>query len=312
MRVGIPKALLYFQYPMLYTKFFKYLGVDVVLSDDTNIKIVEDGIKNSIDESCLASKIFMGHVINLMHKSDEGKIDYIFIPRVSFFGKRETVCVKFYALIDVCNTVFNYNFITLNIDYTKGENELTAFTKLGKKLGKSRSASVKAYLKAKIAQKKYDQIKYNNQIKRLKKFNRKNILIVSHPYIVYDNFLGKPIINYLKKNNVNVYYADINSAKLSWNNIDKFRYKEISKSIYWKYNKDLLNGTVEFKDKMDGILFLSVFPCGTDALVNEIAIRKINNIPTLNIILDEQKANAGIVTRLESFIDILEQKSKVI
>jgi predicted nucleotide-binding protein (sugar kinase/HSP70/actin superfamily) len=90
------------------------------------------------------------------------------------------------------------------------------------------------------------------------------------------------------------------------------RYREISKAIYWKHNKQLLNGIVEYKDKVDGIIYLSVFPCGTDSLANDISIRKVNHIPTLNIVLDEQKANAGIVTRLESFLDIIEQTSKVV
>ena len=57
---------------------------------------------------------------------------------------------------------------------------------------------------------------------------------------------------------------------------------------------------------------MSVFPCGTDALTNDIAIRKVNNIPTLNIVLDEQQANAGLITRLESFIDIIESNEKVV
>ena len=35
-------------------------------------------------------------------------------------------------------------------------------------------------------------------------------------------------------------------------------------------------------------------------------IRKITNIPKLNIIIDELAAETGLITRLESFIDILE------
>ena len=35
-------------------------------------------------------------------------------------------------------------------------------------------------------------------------------------------------------------------------------------------------------------------------------IRKITNIPKLNIIIDELAAETGLITRLESFIDILD------
>ena len=312
MKIGIPRALLTFEYPILFTDFFKKLDVDIILSDETNLKILNDGIKNSIDESCLASKIFMGHVINLIDKSKSEKIDYIFIPRIGHFGKKETVCVKFYALYDICKNIFDFNFITLNIDYRNNENELKAFLNLGKKLGKTKLDSIKAYIKAKKSQKRYDTKRYIKQIEKITNNEKKNILIVSHPYIEYDKFLGKVITDYLIQNNINVCYSDINSSKIYSIENKKFKYKEISRSIYWRYNKELLNGIVEYKNKVDGIIYMSVFPCGTDALTNDIAIRKVNNIPTLNIVLDEQQANAGLITRLESFIDIIESNEKVV
>lgn len=312
MKIGIPRALLTYEYPILYTKFFELLGIEVVLSDETNNKIMEDGIKLSVDEACLASKIFLGHVMNLIKKSKEEKIDYIFIPRIGFFGKKETVCVKFYALIDICKNIFDFNFLTLNVDVKTGDKELIAFMKLGKRLKKSEIEVLKAYIVAKRLQRMYDLRKYTEQTKELENGVKKNILVVSHPYIEYDNILGKPVIDYLEKNNINICYADINSSKVIKSKNNRFKYKEISKAIYWRHNIDLLNGIVEYKDKVDGIIYLSVFPCGTDSLTNDISIRKVNHIPTLNIVIDEQKANAGVITRLESFIDIIEGKDRVI
>lgn len=305
--------MLYYEYPVLYKTFFESLGIQVILSDKTNQNILNNGIKNSIDESCLASKIYIGHIVNLIEKSKSEHLDYIFIPRVSFFGKKETVCVKFYALYDICKNIFDFKFIDLNIDYKKGENELIAFLKLGKKLNKSITESFKAYNYAKNKQRKYNIANYIKQNKLLNNEKiKKRVLIVSHPYIQYDNYMGKPLIDFLLKNNLDIIYSDINSSKIYTKENKKNKYKNISKSIYWKYNKDLLNGIVEFKEKIDGIIYISVFPCGTDALSNDIAIRKINNIPTLNIILDEQNASAGIITRLESFLDILESNEKVV
>lgn len=311
MKIGIPRALLTYEYPILYTKFFEFLGIEIIFSDETNYKIVEDGIKNSVDEACLASKLFIGHVINLIDKSKKDKLDYIFIPRISFLGKKETVCVKFYALIDICKNLFDFKFLTSNIDYKNGKSELVAFLELGQKLNKTRIKSLMAYMYAKKCQKKYDIQRYKRQEENINN-GKKSVLIVSHPYVEYDKFLGKQIIDYLENNNLNIYYADINSSKISNNKRYSNSYKEISKSIYWRHNKYLLNGIVEYKDKVDGIIYLSTFPCGTDALVNDISIRKINNIPSLNIVLDDQNSNTGMLTRLESFIDILEKNSKVI
>ena len=58
------------------------------------------------------------------------------------------------------------------------------------------------------------------------------------------------------------------------------------------------------KDKIDGIVLISTFPCGLDSLANELLILKLK-MPYLNIIIDDINGDAGIETRVESFIDIL-------
>ena len=90
-------------------------------------------------------------------------------------------------------------------------------------------------------------------------------------------------------------------------NSSKSIYSKISPSLYWKYNQNLINGLLEYISKVDGVIYLSTFPCGPDSLANELTMRKIKDKPSINIILDEQEMGAGLYTRLESFIDILEQ-----
>lgn len=318
MKIGIPKAMMHYQNPILYEAFFKNLGIEVVYSDDTNKEILEEGKKYSIDETCLSAKIYLGHVANLVKRMKEENIDYIFIPRIGYFNKRETVCVKFYAMYDICKNIFDAKFIDLNIDYSKGITEIKGFLKLGVKLNKRYSEIISSYIRAKNLEKLYKLSKYNKQVKMLENndSNNMNILIVSHPYVSYDKYIGNPIISYLKNSNVNVYFADINRLSLENSNkrsYDKESYKNISKALYWKYNQDLINGLFEYIDKIDGVIYLSTFPCGPDALVNELVLRKVKNKPSINIIIDEQEAGAGLYTRLESFVDILEQnKMKVV
>ena len=61
---------------------------------------------------------------------------------------------------------------------------------------------------------------------------------------------------------------------------------------------------------MDGIILLSTFPCGPDSLCNEMIIRKIKDKPIITIIVDELNNDAGLITRLESFIEILKDKKE--
>lgn len=83
--------------------------------------------------------------------------------------------------------------------------------------------------------------------------------------------------------------------------------KNISKKLYWKYSKDSAGAVELAKNNVDGIVFISSFPCAPDSMVNELIIRKIK-LPYLNIIIDDLNSLSGIETIIESFIDIIEQK----
>ena len=131
------------------------------------------------------------------------------------------------------------------------------------------------------------------------------ILIAAHPYNLYDDLVGKPIIDYLEDNNITVIYSDRINHKI----IDS-ECKKISKDIHWTHSKEVMASINYYKDKVNGIIIISAFPCGPDSLANELAIRKIKSIPILKLIMEDLNSDIGILTRLESFIDILKQKKE--
>lgn len=301
MTIGIPRAMLYYRYKTLWETFFSELKLETKISDETNKKILTNGINYSIDESCLPSKIYMGHVYSLI-----GKCDYILIPRVVNYGDRNIVCVKFNALYDIVrNTFSDVKLLSYNIDKENGFNEKQGFLAMGKTLGKSYFESLTAYKVAKRAQENDKHKKIDLQNINLACKDKLKILIVSHPYNVYDKLIGYPIIQYIDKLGGLPIFAD---------SIDRrkclLESKEISKSLYWLYNKELIGSIKLLEDKIDGVILLTAFPCGPDSLVNELIIRKSKNVPTINIILDELQGEAGLQTRIESFIDILNERLK--
>ena len=299
--IGIPRAFLYFKYKYLWETFFKELKCEILISPETNKQILNDGLNNSIDESCLSAKVYMGHVYYLIDK-----VDYILIPRIVSFGKSEVVCTKFNAMYDIVNNTFkNLKLIDYNIDAKGNQSEFKAFMKMGKVLGENSITVLKAYLKAKKVQNYYEQQQSEKQeqlVSNTDKYKLK-ILIVSHPYNTYDRLLGYPIIKYLESFNVVPIYADIANKEQT-----SQKSKVISKTLYWTYNKELIGAIEHYINKIDGIIFISTFPCGPDSLVNELCFRKIKGIPMTNIILDELQGEAGLLTRIESFIDIIREK----
>ena len=100
MKVGIPRALLFYKNEKLWTKFFDELGIEYIISPETNKEIIENGSKYAIDETCLPIKIFLGHVDYL-----KDKCDYVFIPVIKTAQNTET-CLNFRAQFDLIRNAF--------------------------------------------------------------------------------------------------------------------------------------------------------------------------------------------------------------
>jgi len=83
------------------------------------------------------------------------------------------------------------------------------------------------------------------------------------------------------------------------------RSRELSPTCKWELNREILGGIALRRGDVDGIILLSAFPCGPDAMVNELIARRVKGVPMLNLVLDGQSGTAGVETRLESFIDII-------
>ena len=296
-KIGIPRAFLYYRYYILWKTFFERLNCHIVLSPESSKEILDIGTKYSIDEACLSSKIYLGHVFSLVDKCD-----YLLVPRIENYGKKEKVCVKFNALYDIVKNIFpNQQIITYNIEKNRLKNELFGFIKMGLKINKNILKVIISYIIAKRKAKEQEKIKEITQNRKLNN-NKIKILIVSHPYNIYDKYLANNIINYLNNNDIQIIYAD----KLNKKTAVAYS-KDLSNTLYWTYSKEIIGSVNYYKEIYDGVIFLTTFPCGVDSLVNELVIRKIPK-PTLNIILDSSNSEIGLETRLESFIDILKER----
>ncbi|HSW56773.1 MAG TPA: acyl-CoA dehydratase activase-related protein [Dehalococcoidales bacterium] len=60
----------------------------------------------------------------------------------------------------------------------------------------------------------------------------------------------------------------------------------------------------------DGIIHLAPFTCMPEAIASNIMRATTEDIPVLTILCDEQMAKAGILTRLEAFVDLIEWRRK--
>lgn len=294
MKIGIPKAL-YYYYIEDYVKFLKKLGIEIVMFD-TDKEIISLGSNIANDEMCLSMKIFLGHICKLVNACD-----YILIPNLNNYGLKNQMCPNFTALYNLVDNLFNANILTFDINYFENRYDIDAFYELGKNLGFTKKHIKKIYKQTIVEHKSNLKMKIMNNTNKLNSKNKK-VLLVSHSYNIYDKYIGEPITKYLENLNCEVIYSDCFDKEES-NNLSRY----LSKNLYFKSAKENLGSIILCKEKIDGILFLTTFPCGIDSLVTELVLRKIDK-PYLNLVIDDLDSMSGIETRLESFVDIIEQE----
>lgn len=298
LKIGIPRSLFFYYDGNILRKFFENLNFEVIISPKTNRSIFEAGMKYAGDEMCMSLKVLLGHVSYL-----QNKCDYVLIPRIDNYGINDQTCTNFLALYDIIKNLFDVNIISYNINLNKHETLLKGLWQIGKSFNLKTNSIVKAYknaiednaiIKNKLINYNYSKL-YSPKLK---------ILLVGHSYNIHDDYIGGPLVEYLKKLDCEVLFSDYFNSDITNKLANHF-----SKELYWKYSKESIGSIKVVENNIDGIIFLTAFPCGLDSLVNELVMRKLK-VPNINLVIDDINSLAGMYTRLESFVDILEQKKE--
>lgn len=315
MKIGVARALLYYNFYPLWKTFFKELGAEVIISPPTNRQILSLGVKYALDELCLPVKLFYGHILSL-----KDKVDFLFVPRIASVEKKFFVCAKFWGLPDVIkNSLENIPpLLTTDIDLNR-KSLNKSMRRLGRQLTSNSFKTYAACKKAKKAQEKFLQLIQQisspaefgaflegKKIKRAPTNNCK-IGLIGRSYNIYDEYLNMDIMAKLEKMNISVITSEMFPSALLHKEA-----KKLSRQNYWTYGRDMLGATHYLaRGKVDGLIFLLSFGCGPDSLLVELALRKLKNkIPILSLVFDEERAEANMITRLESFIEIIKKNKE--
>lgn len=99
-------------------------------------------------------------------------------------------------------------------------------------------------------------------------------------------------------------------------NILNYSLDGIPWAIYWSYERELYNGFHYFMDNnlVDGVINIVAFACGPDSLVSELMMReaKERGFPFMQLVVDEHTAEAGFITRVEAFVDLVSKRKAVL
>jgi predicted nucleotide-binding protein (sugar kinase/HSP70/actin superfamily) len=320
LRVGIPRALSYYEYFPAWKAFFEALGAETVVSPPTNKAVFTAGNSRAVAETCLPVKLFFGHVISLADKCD-----YMFIPAMRSLGRKAYYCSKFIGLPDMTRALVSEcpSILDPEIDLNKGRRSLyRAIYNLGRHFSSDKSKIKKAVEqaeKAHLAYRKGMSDKGITPIQALGEMHRDedksylspnlSVAVIGHQYVIYDDYINHRLISRLQAMGVRVFTPEMAEPEALDNAMTR-----LGGAPHWSFEADIIGaGAYYLEAKVDGIISVAVFGCGPDSMMLDMVRHRASElkIPFLQLSLDEHTSEGGLVTRLEAFLDMVRRKRRV-
>lgn len=309
--VGIPMTLISWQLLPLLARFLKSLGCEVVLSGATDKRIIRMGVESVTAQPCFPVKVAYGHITELIDK----KVDYIFLPSVvtmppsSALNKHSKLCPYVQSLPYQVQSAFadrlkETKILTAPLRLDQGQRLLRrTFIELGRKLGGSAVRVRRATREAFDAQSGFEQAlkRKGRDILANLAPGQKLFVLVSRPYNGCDEGVNLQLPKKLTELGVQVIpmdMLDFDTAQLGD--------ESLHSQVYWSYGQKILRAAeIIRRDRRLYGIYLSNFGCGPDSFLMTFFKDIMNPKPCLQLEIDEHSADAGVITRLEAFLESL-------
>ncbi len=293
--VGIPKGLLYFNHHIFTENFFSELGLNVVVSPDTNKQILDEGVKSCVDDACLPVKVFHGHVCWL-----KSRCDYLLLPHYLSLEKGQKLCPMICGLVEtVQNSVANLPLLIDPPVFSFDEKSLRKWSfRAGRIISQSARETEPAFESA-----------FRKQTASLAGICDEGyayrVALIGHSYIVHDAFVNMNIIDKLRALDVGVVtYESVSKYEKAMETVSLF------KPPFWYFAREYYGSAISLfkRGAVDGIIYLSTFSCGVDSGFTELIKHDIGSLPYMVLKLDEHTGEAALDTRIEAFTDMLKRR----
>ncbi|MFC1985676.1 acyl-CoA dehydratase activase-related protein [Chloroflexota bacterium] len=326
-RIGIPRALLYYQYYPMWKTFFEELGAEVIVSPPTTQAMLAEGSARVVADTCLPVKAFLGHVLSLVEKCD-----WIFIPAVRSTQNNIYNCSKFLGLPDMTRAVIPESppILEIEIDINGGKHRLyQAIYQLGQHLTWNPFKIKQASLAAWQAYQHYRELMSSHGLtppQAIEKISgtldakskmpsrhptspQATIALIGHPYLIYDEYINHRLIHRLEQTDNKVLTPEMLTTQELESAIAR-----LGGRAYWTYEEEVVGaGGHYLQNGADGVIGVMAFGCGPDSLMMDAVRRqatRLRAIPFMSLTLEEHTAEAGVVTRLEAFIDMIYRRKR--
>lgn len=320
MRIGYPRALLYYQCFPFWKGFFENLGHTVVVSSETTRAILQRGSERAVGEACLPVKLYYGHAMDLF-----GRVDRLFLPRLVSLEPHTYICPKFMGLPAMLRASLPGLPPVIEVDVDnrrRRDGGWAASRSAGKALGHSFWECWSAHRRGLRHQEDYERL-------LLAGFEPEEaigvlgglppvrtgeavspgsrVLLLGHPYNVHDGGFNLQSKRRLRKLGLEVVTMEQVDPKLARSEADS-----LPKDIFWGLGRRMVGTSLHLirRRVIDGIIHLAAFGCGPDSMMGDVVERaaRRQGVPFLSLVLDEHTGEAGFLTRVEAFSEMLNRK----
>jgi len=314
--IGIPRALMVFyqQFPFWRT-FFEQLGFNVVISKESDKALLTKSIETITAETCLPVEIMHGHVMDLIEK----EVDYIFLPFIVNAKQKEgnptfncncpwIQTYPFMVKAALRGKVDESKLLIPTLHFRFFERalvkELTQF--FNDKFGIKKEEIKKAIYNADAVQVEFEKrlIVYGKEALKSLPENCRPAVLLGRPYNSTDPDLNLGLVEKLITQNVMPVPVDMLDLS-AYNIFTSYR------NMYWPNGQKMI-AAAQMVAKTDGLyaVYLSNFRCGPDSFIWHYITEELKGKPFLHLEVDEHSADAGMVTRIEAFLDSLRGAEK--
>ena len=308
--IGIPRMLYVNDYLPFWQAFFTELGFHVVLSERTNRTLINRGLEATVAETCFPAKVALGHIQDLLDK----KVDILFLPsfiRFPVFDARKNnaqACPYAQALpyIARASVRFGSTRAVEPVLYLQDDRHFTRSMKaLGTALGKGAGAVRRAQRLAREAQEAFHRAVEERGSAVLSGIQegQKALVLVGRNYNTCDPGVSMNLpskIRDLGLQAIPMDFLPLHTADMSG-----------LETMYWRSGQKIM-AAARIIRKHPGLypVYITNFGCGPDSFITHFFRQEMGDKPFLQLEIDEHSADAGAITRIEAFMDSLNNAGK--
>ncbi len=299
-RVGFPRMGPYYDYWPFFAKLFEAGGVQLVASNPSSTTTLGHAYEANVGDICLPVKILAGHLNEL----DEWGLEAVFVPGIlehlAPAGEQTGACPYIRALPSLANAYFERPKTPILEAFPEfcGKKKLAgslepiaAFLNLGKRAFEE---ALEAGLEA---QHSFGQARAELGTAGLKEANGPVLAVVGRMYNTADPFVSLRLPEKIVGLGFDAFPLDFLPASGQ-------AQKGLDEGGYWFSQERILKAGAWIKGQPDvyGVYFTN-FGCGPDAFIQQFFEKAQGSKPWLLIEADEHSADAGVLTRLEAFLE---------